>query len=83
MRSLDEINKWVSKLSAEEIQNLTDEEILSLAMERPGHPGQYGFMLHPGYFESVEHLSEAMNQLMKRLNKVDNMEEKMEMNKKK
>jgi hypothetical protein len=83
MKNLDEINKWVSKLSTEEIQNLTDEEILSLAMERPGHPGQYGFMLQLGYFESEEHLSMAMYQLMERLHKVEDLEEKMKMNKKK
>lgn len=77
MPDLDEINQRVSKLSSEDIQNLTDEEILSLAMERPGHPGQFGFMLNPGFFESVDHMSEAMYQLMQRLNKIDNIKEKM------
>jgi len=73
MKNLDELNK----LSAENIQNLSEEEILFLAMERPGHPGQYGFLLQISYFKSKEHLSQTMFTLMQRLQKVKNLHEKM------
>lgn len=71
--NLEELNKLVSKLSLKEIKNLSDDEILNMAMERPGHPGQYGFMLKLTYFNSEEHFAKIMNALMKRLQKVDNL----------
>ena len=46
-------------------------------MERPGHPGQYGFMLQLPYFKSSEHLAKTTYALMDRLQKVKNMKEKM------
>ncbi len=67
---LKEYNLFISSLSLEQIENLSDEEILDLAMERPGHPGQYGFLLKLDYFRSEEHLGEAMIALLNRLEKV-------------
>jgi hypothetical protein len=77
MNKLDELNKYISRLSLTEIENLTDDQILMLAMERPGHHGQYGFMLQLPYFKSPDHLSETMFALMKRLQHIDNLNEKM------
>ena len=47
---LKEYNLFISRLSLEQIENLSDEEIQELAIERPGHPGQYGFLLSLEYF---------------------------------
>ncbi len=67
---LKEYNQFISKLTRQQIENLSDEEILKLAMERPGHPGQYGFVLHPQYFRSEEHFAETMKAPLERLAKV-------------
>ncbi len=77
MGNIDEVNKRISKLSDEEIEGLSEEEILNLAMERPGHPGQYGFLLSPEFFESEEHIANTLHALLQRLGKVDQLEEKM------
>jgi hypothetical protein len=70
MATIEEINRRASLLSVEEIETLTDDEIKGLAMERPGHPGQYGFLLSPQAFRSTEHLAETLHALTKRLAKV-------------
>jgi hypothetical protein len=57
-------------MSVEEIAALGDEEIQALALQRPGHPGQYGFMLNPGDFRSMEHYMATMVALINRLRKV-------------
>lgn len=77
MDNLEELNKWASNLSLEEIKNLPEEKILEMAMERPGHPGQYGFMLQLQYFKSTGHLAKIMRTLLERIDKVDNLKEKM------
>jgi predicted transcriptional regulator len=77
MTTIEEISQQVSKLTAEEIQNLSDDEIIGMAMERPFHPGQYGFLLQPSFFDTDEQMGEALYQLLKRLEKVENLEEKM------
>lgn len=74
---LEQLNRWASSLTVEQIENLSEDEILSVAMQRPGHPGAYGFMLQLQYFKSQEHFSKIMYALMKRLGKVENLEEKM------
>jgi hypothetical protein len=81
--NLEEINKKASKLSLEEINNLSEAEVLDMVMERPGHPGQFGFMLQLPFFKSKDHLAETMYALMKRLEKIDNLEEKMQKKKEK
>jgi hypothetical protein len=77
INSLEELNKWASSLTLEQIKNLSEDEILSVAMERPGHPGQFGFMLQLQYFKSQEHFAEIMHALMERLQKVDDLKVKM------
>ena len=77
MDKLEAINRWASQLSAEQIENLPEEEVLMMAMERPGHPGQFGFMLGLEYFRSREHLAETMCALYNRLVKIDNLKVKM------
>jgi len=74
---LKELNKWASNLSIEDIENLPEEEILTYAMERPGHTDQFGFMLELPYFKSQEHLAEVTHALMTRLGKIENLKEKM------
>ena len=77
IKSLKELNKWASNLSVEEIDNLSEDEVLGVAMERPGHPGQYGFMWQFQYFKSQEHFAEIVVAFMQRLQKVENLTEKM------
>jgi hypothetical protein len=67
--SLIEYNRLISRLSLEQIRNLSDQEILDLAIERPGHPGQYGFLLGLEHFRSQEHLAATLHALMERLGK--------------
>ncbi len=67
---LKEYNQFISKLTRQQSENLSDAEILKLAMERPGHPGQHGFLLQPQYFRSDEHFAETMKALLDRLAKV-------------
>ena len=69
--SLEEVNEEVSKLSVEQIAGLSDDRILKLAMSRPGHPKQKGFMLNIDYFESNEHMSKTLSALMNRLTRLD------------
>ena len=67
---LKEYNLFISRLSLEQIANLSDEEIQELAIERPGHPGQYGFLLDPTFFRSEAHAAETLKALLERLEKV-------------
>lgn len=62
----------------ETIAKMSDEEIMALAMERPGHPGQYGFMFSPKQFRSEEDFAATMYELMQRLGKVENLKAKMQ-----
>lgn len=73
MDNVDKVNLLFSKLTPEEIANLTDEEILDFAMERPGYPSSYGFMFDKRYFRSERHLSETADALTKRLAKAEQM----------
>jgi hypothetical protein len=77
INNLDKLNKWASRLSFEEINDLPEDEILEMALERPGHPGQYGFMLQLPFFKSQEHFAGTMHALMQRLQKIDDLKEKM------
>lgn len=78
MNSLEKLNKLASSLTVKQIKNLSEDEILSMVMERPFHPRQYGFMLGLPYFKSKEHLAETIYALMKRLELVENLKEKMQ-----
>lgn len=62
-----ELNEFVSRLTVAEIEALTDEQVTALAIERPGHPGQFGFMLNPTFFRSNEHFNQTMSALVNRL----------------
>jgi hypothetical protein len=66
---LKEYNLFISKLSLKQIEDLSDEEIHDLAIERPGHPGQYDFLLNQKFFRSEAHLAETMKSLLDRLAK--------------
>ncbi len=77
MNNVEKLNKWVSTLSFKDIENLSDEKILGMAMEMPNNPGQYGFMLHPSFFTSQEHYLDTFQALMQRLHKIDSLTEKM------
>ncbi len=37
---MNRMDKLASQLSVEQIQNLSDEEVMHMVMERPGHPGR-------------------------------------------
>jgi hypothetical protein len=77
MNKLELLNRWASRLSVEEIKNLPEDEVLRMAMERPGHPGQYGFMFPGSRFVSDTNLILISFELMKRLGEVENLKEKM------
>ncbi len=82
-KTLAEIENWATKLTVTQIEQLPEEEIIEYIMERPGHPGQYGFMLGPESFKSIEEFSTIFSALMNRLNKIENLENKMASNKEK
>ncbi len=68
-----EISKLASQLSVEQIQNLSNEEVMHMVMERPGHPGQLGFVLAPPpHFRPGKHIAETMHALIVRMMKIDN-----------
>lgn len=77
MNKLERVNQWASQLSVEQIKDLSEDEILSMAMERPGHPGVFGFMLALPNFKTVKHMAGISFALIQRLGKVENMKEKM------
>ena len=49
------------------IKKLSDEEILSIAMPRPGHPGAYGFILNP----RIQYMQDITADLIHRLGQVE------------
>lgn len=73
---LEKLNQWARKSTLEQIKNLSEDEILNMAIERPGHVGQFGFMLQLGYFKSQDHLAKITHALMIRLGQVENVKEK-------
>lgn len=77
MDKLEAMNRLASSLTVEQIENLTDEEVLNVVMERPGHPGTFGFMFNPRYFRSNEHLAKNAYAMMKRFGKIENVKDKM------
>jgi ABC-type antimicrobial peptide transport system ATPase subunit len=77
-KTLTELNNWASKLTVTQIEQLPEEEIIEYIMERPGHPGQYGFMLGIQSFKSVKDFSNIFSALMARLGKIENLEEKIQ-----
>lgn len=64
-------NILISKLTEEQIEAFSDEEIQSIAMDRPGHPGHRGFLLDPRCYPSPDKLVMTKTALMKRLGRVD------------
>lgn len=77
MNKLELMNEWASKLSIEQVKNLPEGELLNFVMERPGHPGQYGFMFPGSRFVSNNNFVTIFYELTKRLGKVENLREKM------
>jgi hypothetical protein len=75
MRDLHANSLLAASLSVEQIAKLTDEEILDMAMERPGNPGQFGFILDHRVFRSMEHHGQTLVSLMQRLGKVESLKE--------
>ncbi len=65
--SVDEKSKRAASLDASGVDALSDEEVSSLAMPRPGHPEQRGFMFDLKDFKSDKHMAEVLSALMKRL----------------
>lgn len=66
--------KALSKFTIEQINNLTDEEIRDLAMERPGHPKQLGFMLVQEDFASQKNFAVVVHAFIARLGEIDEEE---------
>lgn len=63
-------NILISKLTEEQIQALSDAEIETIAMDRPGRAGHRGFLLDPQCYASQDHLARTMAALMHRLGSV-------------
>ncbi len=74
MNKLELLNQWASQLSVEDVKNLTEEEILDKVLERPLHPGQYGFIFP---LSSPDEFALIFYELMKRLLKIEDLKEKM------
>lgn len=70
MNRLEEINKRAGSLSLADVEILTDAEVLSMSVPRPGHPTHRGFMLNPKYFKDQEHFSQITHTLMQRLMRI-------------
>ena len=68
---------WAKSLLVEDIPYLSEEEILDHIIERPGHPGVYGFMLPPNEFDSEEHFAQLFYALTQRLCQIKDVSEKM------
>lgn len=68
---------WAKSLVIEDIPYLPEEEVLDYIIERPGHPGVYGFMLHPNEFDSEEHFAQLFYALTQRLSQIKDVWEKM------
>lgn len=64
---------WAKSLVIEDIPYLPEEEVLDHLIERPGHPGVYGFMLPPDKFDSEEHFAQMFQSLMQRLSHIDDV----------
>ncbi len=67
---LEDINKRAGSLSLADVEILTDAEVLSMSVPRPGHPTYRGFMLNPKYFKDQEHFSQITHALMQRLMRI-------------
>lgn len=61
---------WAKSLLVEDIPYLSEEEVLDHLVERPGHPGVYGFMLPPNEFDSEEHFAQLFYALTQRLSQI-------------
>lgn len=61
---------WAKSLTLEDIPYLPEDEVMDHLMERPGHPGVYGFMLPPNEFDSEEHFAQIFYALMQRLGQI-------------
>ena len=65
-----QFNQWAASLTLEQVNNLSDEEILSWVIENPNQPNRKGFMFDIKYFKSQKHLSEIATVLMRRLKEI-------------
>jgi len=74
MNELELLDQWVSQMSVADVKNLTEEEVLDKILERPGHPGQYGFMFPTSMGEDFAIIVCA---LIKRMGQIQNLKEKM------
>lgn len=68
---------WAKSLTLEDIPYLPEEEVMDHLMERPGHPGVYGFMIPPNEFDSEEHFAQIFYALMQRLGQIKDVWQKM------
>lgn len=68
--SMNNTIAWAKSLVIEDIPYLPEEEVLDYIIERPGHPGVYGFMLHPNEFDSEEHFAQLFYALTQRLSQI-------------
>lgn len=70
MTSQSDTILWAKSLLVEDIPYLSEEEVLDHLVERPGHPGVYGFMLPPNEFDSEEHFAQLFYALTQRLRQI-------------
>lgn len=75
--SMNNTIAWAKSLVIEDIPYLPEEEVLDYIIERPGHPGVYGFMLPPNEFDSEEHFAQLFYALTQRLSQIKEVSEKM------
>jgi len=77
-KEIERVNKWACELTTEYIKDeMPEKEFISYLMECPYRPRVYGFLLELRYFHSKDHLATILNALMKRLDKVKDVDKKM------
>lgn len=60
-------SEYNTKELLDAIDSLSDDEVVSLSIPRPGHPGSRGYLWNPRILK--DQLSEVCHALMKRLDK--------------
>lgn len=70
MVSISKTVSWAKSLIIDDIPYLPEEEVMDHLLERPGHPGAYGFMISPNEFDSEEHFAQIFYALMQRLGQI-------------
>jgi len=73
-KSVEEVSKWASELTQENLDSLSDDDVLAFVSKKPGHKEVYGFVLDPKQFDGNEHAAVTVKMLTNRLNNISDVE---------